>query len=71
VFFKTCKVLLFGWPLYLLFNMSGGKVNANDMKTRLNKGYFNKSHFLGSSEVMHSKLGYKVIMSTLGCLVTL
>lgn len=76
VFFRTTGMLLLGWPLQMLFNKTGGRVNATDMKTPLttgiiNKLLLNKSHFLGSSEVMHDKLGYKVILSTIGCLITL
>lgn len=76
VIVKTVGMLLLGWPLYLIFNTSGGRVNAKDMSTPLSdnknlSNILNKSHFLGSSEVMDAKLGYKVILSTIGCLVSL
>lgn len=71
VLFKTVYTLLLGWPLYLTFNTTGGRVNATDMKTPLSKKWWNKSHFLPGSEVMQDKIGDKVLLSTLGCLVTL
>lgn len=71
VMFKLIYTALFGWPLYLIFNTTGGRVNATDMKTPLTKGWFNKSHFLPSSEVMPDRIGGKVILSTIGCVISL
>lgn len=71
VLFKTVYTLLLGWPLYLVFNTTGGRVNATDMKTPLKKGWFNKSHFAPGSQVLPQRLGNKVLVSTLGCIATL
>jgi fatty acid desaturase len=55
--------LLLGWPMYLLFNSTGGRTQA-DLTTRLVDGR-NKSHFTSSSQVMPSTRA--VEWSTVGC----
>ena len=59
--------LAFGWPMYLLFNATGGRTQA-DLTTRLVKGV-SKSHFTSKSQVMRPSRN--VELSTLGCGVTL
>lgn len=59
--------LTVGWPIYLLFNKSGGRTQS-DCKTGLQPN-INKSHFLSSSQVMNPS--WKIEFSTLGCVTTI
>lgn len=61
--------LFFGWPAYLFNNDTGGRVMSY-LKTRINKHKF-KDHFYSNSQVMPKSLGWKVEISTMGCLSTL
>ena len=61
--------LLFGWQLYLFGNCSGGKVMA-DLKTPIDKDKY-KDHFHSGSQVMPDDLGWRIELSTAGCLFTL
>ena len=67
---KIAYTFFIGWPMYLIFNVSGGRVQADDRTVRFTKGAW-KDHFHLGSESMSDKLGNKVMLSTLGCLATL
>ena len=59
----------FGWPGYLFNNNSGGRT-MYDLKTKINKNKF-RDHFHSKSQVMPNSLGWKVEISTIGCLCTI
>jgi fatty acid desaturase len=61
--FDVVLHLVFGWPMYLLFNSTGGRTQS-DLTTKLSNGA-NKSHFTSTSQVMKPTL--KVELSTVGC----
>jgi fatty acid desaturase len=65
--FDILMHLFIGWPLYLIYNFSGGRTQS-DMKSKLVQG-IDKSHFTSRSQVM--KPTFKVELSTLGCLTTI
>ena len=54
---------MIGWPLYLLYNVTGGKVDA-ECKNKLDKNR-NKSHFI-PNQIFPKKIHGKIIASTLG-----
>lgn len=63
---KVTINLLFGWPAYLIFNVTGGRTKADNLLEPLTEG-LNKNHFSSASQVMPSKLNYKPEMSSIGC----
>ena len=70
VILKIAYYWLLGWPAYLLLNVSGGRVQADNRNARFSKGA-HRDHFHIGSEVLSNQLGYKVWLSTLGCVGTL
>jgi len=60
--------LLVGWPLYLWYNFTGGRV-APDMETKLDRRG-KMDHFRPSSQTMPRRLATKVMLSTAGCIAT-
>jgi omega-6 fatty acid desaturase (delta-12 desaturase) len=53
--------LLLGWPIYLLFNSTGGRVDANNIK--IEKNSLELSHFNPNSSIFPSKLYFFVVIS--------
>jgi stearoyl-CoA desaturase (delta-9 desaturase) len=62
--FQVFGHLVFGWPLYLIRNDTGGRTQA-DLKTRLNRKK-DKSHFI-PNQIFPKRLHNKVAASTVGC----
>jgi omega-6 fatty acid desaturase (delta-12 desaturase) len=60
--------LLLGWPLYLWYNFTGGRVD-HGMETKLDRRG-KMDHFRPSSQTMPDRLATKIALSTVGCLVT-
>jgi fatty acid desaturase len=67
-FFSLVAMLLGGWPAYMFFNISGGRVTAGG-NTMPDEGA--RDHFRPWSQVFPSRIGGKVAASTLGCMATL
>ena len=67
--FQIIGHLIFGWPAYLFRNDTGGRVQA-DLKSRMDKRQY-KDHFHHKSQVMKSSLGWKIELSTAGCVSVL
>lgn len=65
---KSTATLLFGWPLYLWFNSTGGRVDFAG--NRLNKRK-SASHFHPDSQLFPPSMKLKVILSDAGLLLTL
>ena len=65
--------LFFGWPAYLLFNKSGGRVDANNhlfsKSTSTSTNIFNFSHFNPIAVIFPTKMYNFVIISDIGILV--
>lgn len=64
---RIINLLIFGWPVYLFNNNTGGRV-IFDLETKINKNKL-KDHFHSNSQVM--PFGWKIEISTIGCLSTL
>lgn len=61
--------LVFGWPMYLLFNVTGGKrLKGKEVQKPL---AFNADHFRPDSELFPEGWQLKVGLSTLGCAITI
>ena len=65
---NICVHLLAGWPLYLFFNITGGRVGCDG--TRMVRGA-PKSHFNPRSRIFPPSMASRVAASTVGCIATL
>lgn len=59
--------MVLGWPLYLWLNATGGRTVSEQRIDRRGK----LDHFRPSSQIMPDRIKYKVMMSTIGCTITL
>ena len=69
VFIRIVFKLLVGWPIYLISNGTGGRIQS-DLETRLDPK-LGKSHFSSRSQVMKKDMGSRIRLSTAGCVATL
>ena len=68
LFIHSTTTILLGWPLYLFFYSSGGRTGY-DIEKKLNKSK-PVDHFRPWSQIIHPRLYWKVVLSTVGCLST-
>lgn len=71
-FFTIFLNLFLGWPMYLFFNISGGRVDANGRQIENHFSDFTKlSHFNPNSVIFPSKLYSSVVISDIFILIQL
>lgn len=66
-FFYCLGSLVVGWPIYLFFNVTGGRVKA-DAVTPLGGNLLTKSHFT-AGQIFPDRRGLQVYVSTVGLVV--
>lgn len=62
--FYSAGSLVFGWPIYLFFNITGGRVKA-DTVTPLDGNFLTRSHF-AAGQIFPARREFHVYLSTAG-----